>query len=271
MKFRIFLVCFLVAMSNLNAQSLNQYEYVIIPSEYSFLKSPNQYQLNDMTKFLFDQKGFKTLFDNEERSATWIKDPCKTLLANVENNSTIFSTKLTITLTDCYNKVVFTSAEGKSKIKDYKKGYQDALRKAFKSIESLEYTYEGGATSVRASEAEDDEIVVEEVDFGATSQVVNQQGKQNQLKDKMVEVTEVNDAALTIPDTEELLYAQANKLGFNLIDSSPKVVFRLLNSSKKDVYILQDKKGIFYKDDAQWFAAFYHNGTLIRKEIKVKW
>src|SRR5690606_16166126 len=44
---------------------------------------------------------------------------------------------LQVVLKDCNANEIYRSQEGKSKYKEYDKTYQDALRKAFKSIEAL--------------------------------------------------------------------------------------------------------------------------------------
>lgn len=49
--------------------------------------------------------------------------------------------KVTFTLSDCSNKVVFTSVEGISRQKEFKKAYQESVRNAFKSFSELNYSY----------------------------------------------------------------------------------------------------------------------------------
>src|SRR5690606_11813015 len=50
---------------------------------------------------------------------------------------TILGTKLQVVIKDCHDNEIYRSQEGKSKYKEYDKTYQDALRKAFSSIEAL--------------------------------------------------------------------------------------------------------------------------------------
>jgi len=74
-----------------------------------------------LTKFLFEKEGFKTIYDNLEKPADLSNNPCLGLTADVFNDSGMFTTKLTIELTNCKNQKVLVSKEGKSKEKDYKK------------------------------------------------------------------------------------------------------------------------------------------------------
>jgi hypothetical protein len=55
----------------------------------------------------------------------------------VEELKTILGTKLQIVIKDCNDNEIYRSQEGKSKYKEFDKTYQDALRKAFNSIEGL--------------------------------------------------------------------------------------------------------------------------------------
>lgn len=122
---------------------LNVYKYVIIPKKYSFLKGEDdKYKLNSLTKFLFTKKGFHTLFEGENYPKDLLGNQCLAVKADVLNNSSMLSTKLIIELKDCYGKVVYQTIQGKSKQKDYEKAYQDALRKTFASIESLNYKFD---------------------------------------------------------------------------------------------------------------------------------
>ena len=95
-------------------------------------------------------------------------------------NSNMFSTKLTIELSDCKNTVVMTSEEGKSRIKDFKKGHQDALRKAFQSIQTMDYKYNKNLarSSKREEPKTNKEIEVKETQ----NEVVKVEQKQKLMK-----------------------------------------------------------------------------------------
>ncbi|HET8803465.1 MAG TPA: hypothetical protein VFM72_02715 [Aequorivita sp.] len=113
--------------------NLSGYSYVIVPEQYGFLKGNDQYQMNSMTKFYLEKSGFNAYMANDAPNA----NRCDGLYANVEELRTILGTKVQIVLKDCYNSEIYRSEEGKSKYKEYDKSYQDALRKAFKSVEAL--------------------------------------------------------------------------------------------------------------------------------------
>ena len=141
----LFQLVFLFISPAILAQSdINSYKYVIVSNQFPFQKSANQYQINGLTKFLFKRAGFKVLNDNVQFPADLVTNRCLALNGIVKDNSGMFTTKVTIELRDCSNKVVFTSEEGKSSEKNYNKAYNEAIRAAFKSIEKLNYHYVEG-------------------------------------------------------------------------------------------------------------------------------
>jgi len=134
----LFLICF----SGYAQTELNPFKYIIVPKQYDFLKEENQYRVNSMTKYLFEQNGFKTLYQGDEYPADLNANPCLAATAIVLNESSAFTTKLIVSLKDCRDKEVFRTAEGKSKIKEFDKTYIDALKKSFVSIENLNHSFD---------------------------------------------------------------------------------------------------------------------------------
>jgi hypothetical protein len=120
------------------------------------LKSADKYQLNSLTKFLFDKAGFTTLFTDDTYPKELANNGCLALKVVVEDNSSMFSTKMKIKLLDCHNIVVYTTKESRSKEKEYKKAYHDALRKAFEEIYDLNYSYDGSLNN------ESNEVIIED-------------------------------------------------------------------------------------------------------------
>jgi len=119
-------ILFLVALLPLTLVA----QTVIVPNRYTFQKEDNQYQLNALTKFLLEKQGFKAYMESEV-PAELLQNPCDALKADVKNQSNMMTSKVQFILTDCANKTVFTSEIGKSREKEFKKSYQEALRNAF--------------------------------------------------------------------------------------------------------------------------------------------
>ena len=119
-KYSILLLLFV--MSFCYAQEINQYKYALIPSKFDFLKETDQYQLNSLTKFLMEKQGFVAFLDNDDNMPEEMMiSNCSKVFVEVTSNGNFMATKLTVVLKDCKGKVLFTSEQGKSKEKDFKK------------------------------------------------------------------------------------------------------------------------------------------------------
>ena len=146
-----------------NAQSsLNDYKYIIVPNKYDFLSEADKYQLNSLTKFLFNKYAFTAIMEDESSTKELLSEPCLALRTNLFNNSGLFKTKLVVELRNCRGEVVFSTREGETREKDYAKAFNFALRDAFKSFEGVDYAYqpkEEEVVSVNDTKASDQEKV----------------------------------------------------------------------------------------------------------------
>ncbi len=151
---RIFFLgaAFLFITNGYSQKKINDYKYVIVPASYGFLNKTDEYQLNSLSKFLFNKYGFKTFMRGEDFPEELKKNGCLGLTANVKKNSGLFMTKLSITLKDCNGSILFSSSEGTSREKEYKRAYHEALRKAFKGVEKLNYRYNGSKDNTSREE-----------------------------------------------------------------------------------------------------------------------
>jgi hypothetical protein len=275
MKNKILVLVILFIGLSLQAQSnLNQYKYVIVPKKFEFLKEANKYQMNDLTKFLFERQGFLTLMEGESYPDDLLKDRCLALNSNVIDDSSLFKTKLSLVLKDCNGGLVYTSSPGETREKDYSKAYQMALRNAFKSLETMDYKYEPVKNNSKQ------ESVVEKAVVAKTVTDVTQENvtlnDEKFIEKKTAEInknvtTEV--VALSIlkekeskTETSNVLYAQAIKNGYQLVDSSPKVVMILLETAKEDTYIIKGENAIVYKEDGFWYIS-KNDGLKLETEL----
>lgn len=241
--------------------SVNDYQYVIVPLKYDFQKSDNQYRLNTLTKFLLEKEGFKVFFEGEQPDALR-NSPCEVLKADVVNQSNVFTTKLIFQLKDCYGTVVVETEEGKSKIKEYEPSYHEAFRNTFEGITALEYAYVPGKKAVAGKEvagekeievpdtAQNQEEATEAVAIAATSEVVSQP---SDLKDLPV------------------LYAQAIDNGYQLVDTTPAVRFKVRKTSRENTYTIIGEDGLLYRqEDGSWMAEYYKDGKLVKEVFTIK-
>lgn len=257
---KIMYLLMLVSVSTFAQKSINNYKYIIVPKQFDFVKSPDKYQTSSLTKFLFNKHNFKAFLSDETLPNDVLKNPCLVLTAEVKDKSGMLSTKNVIELRDCNNRVVYTSVEGRSKLKEYKKAYHEAIRRAFKSIEGLNYKYTSNTVEVIKDTEKVEKITTPSKPKEKEIVAIQQQKKVSVVTPKQVEVKKAS----------KILYAQPKQNGYQLVNTKPAVVFELLNTNVKDVFIIKNKNGILYKNKSSWIAEYYENGNKITKKYEVK-
>lgn len=230
------------------SQNINNYKAVIIPLKYDFLKSENQYRLATLTKLNLQKAGFVAFYSNEDIPSEY-KDRCSLLTVDVKKESGFLMTKLAVVFNDCFGKLVYQSEMGKSKLKEYESAYSEALNDAFRSINALNYKYElNQSPSKQLTQVSPVESVNSSISSSAT--VVQDSPNSN----------------------AELLYAQATPTGYQLVDASPKVVFKLNKTSVPTLYtaIKDNRQGVLIQKENQWFFEYYENDKLFSELVRVK-
>lgn len=126
---------------NVSAQNgvFDDYKYIIIPTKFEIQDKENDFQLNTLVRQLFKQEGFDVYMDTELLPDEYQNDPCAGLRVQLDKRFNILQTYITINMYNCKNKVVFLS-EGSSREKDFRTGYHEAIRMAFRKVESANYT-----------------------------------------------------------------------------------------------------------------------------------
>jgi len=247
MRIKFLLIALLTSVIGFS-QSVNDYKAVIVPLKYEFLKTENQYRLSTMTKANLVKAGFKAFYGNEQLPAEFA-DRCDLLYADVKRDNGFLVTKLFVEFRDCYGKVVFTSQVGKSKEKEYESAYRESLEMAFVSINALQYKYNGKSANTVKTVTASVPATVQTVTAAATVSAL------------VADITDPN-----------LLYAQPTENGYQLIDKTPKVVMKLLKTSRPDSFIaIKDGiQGSLNAKDNQWFFEYYKNDQLVSEKVVVK-
>jgi len=261
----IILVLFLI-MSNIfvfgQEKKVNNYKFIVVPDQFDFLKQKDEYKTSSLTKFLLKKNGFTVVLNSEQYPKDLRDNPCSGLKAVVLDKSSMFKVKVIIELRDCSNKILYTSDEGVSKLKEFKKGFQEAIRNAHASMNDIAYD----PFLIETIGKDKKEIVtvnpvlveeVKEVKLEVELPVIN--------NIEAAQISPINNIALSTT-----LYAQPVEKGFQLINLKPQVVFVILNTSVKGVFLIKDKNGLLYKKGENWIAEFYDNGKLIEKKYQVK-
>ncbi|MFT3687361.1 MAG: hypothetical protein QM783_20975 [Phycisphaerales bacterium] len=246
MKRIILLFVLITTIGASSQQNVNDYQYVVVPAKFSIFKENNRFNLNTTTKLLLEKYGFKT-YMSTDLIPSEIGDNCQRLYADLVEDKGFMVTKIKIILKDCRENIVYESEFGKSREKDFSIAYNQAFREAAKSFDGLNYKYSG--KSVAAA---------------STTQPVN---AVHALEDKP------GEALVVVPaSSEEFYFAQPTSTGYQIVDTTPKVIMRLFKTSQKDVFIAEkgNSKGVVILKNGQWFFESYENSKLISEALKLK-
>lgn len=245
---KIFFVLLMVTTSIFSQKQVNKYKYVIVPNKFDFVKEKDKYQTSSLTKFLFNKYGFNTFLADENLPVDLVNNKCLALFGTVKNNSSLFTTKTIVELRNCSGKIIYSSKEGKSKEKDYKKAYHEAIRNSFESIKKIKYKYQPVVgTSIKKE--------IKNINKAVKLKVISDRKKITKNKKDSNVIS---------------LYAQPTVNGFQLVNTKPEVVFQILKTSVEDVFILKNKKGILYKDNNIWVVEFYSKGIKFIEKYQIK-
>ena len=229
-----YLVLFLLSSFVGIAQNLNEYKYAILPSKFAFSKEENAHNLNTLSKMYLQKYGFETYFHNEAAPDEFILSYCNKIFVDVTENSSIFITKLKITIKDCKGTILATSEQGTSKEKEYRVAYNEALRMAFDNFSILKtHQYQTSQKSL-----------------GMIGEPLQKAIAQGQIVDKKYNVI-------------------ATETGYNLIAvASDYKLFQLFKTTSNDIYLAKRDfiSGVLLKRDSSWFFEYYE-GTVLKSEM----
>jgi hypothetical protein len=279
MKNVIFAICLIIgSLTFSKAQtSLNNYKYIIVPKQFDFQNSQNQYRLNTLTSFLFKEYGFKTIYEGDELPSDLKLDYCLALNSNIESKGA-FITKTKLTLKDCNGKTLFTSKEATTKEKNIEKAYSKTIREAFKSLESVHYSYTPKVkTTTKVKETEVNIIKSKEIEkLKAELKELKEEKEVTHVKNvetkKAIEIREapLPEAPKQVIKTAYLIAKDVTN-GYELISSDTKSVkYVIQKTAMQDIYTIKNQNGIIYKKDEKWILEYSENGKSISKTLNIK-
>lgn len=250
-----FLLLFLFASFLCFSQSVNDFKAVIVPIKFEFAKGVNPYRLSTQTKANLIKAGFEAYYENDQLPAE-LSSRCDLLYADVKRDNAFLVTKLFVEFKDCYGKVVYTSETGRSKEKDFETAYRESLDLAFVSVNNLHYKYNGKTGVVSSAVAP--AVTVAAVSSAPAASVTSTSS-----------AVSAPTANLSDPN---LLYAQPTETGYQLIDKTPKVVMKLMKTSRPDSFIaIKDGvQGTLNAKDNEWFFEYYKDDKLVSEKVSVK-
>ncbi|WP_298530494.1 hypothetical protein [uncultured Algibacter sp.] len=291
--FSSLITCILIS-SVFAQKSINNYKYVIVPNKYDFLKENDQYQLNSLTQFLFEKYGFEAIMEGTDYPEDLNFNRCLALDSDVIKDSSMFTTKLKVVLKDCNGKLVYESVLGISREKEFKIAYNKALREAFKSFETVNYSYRPddgviglGATAVVKSESEEIKQLKQQIqELESEKEVGASKVSENSSNASLAVPAVVATTAVVAKETpkpvnetveenskkvlDSVLYAQKIENGYQLVDSSPKVVYKVKKTNLENVFLVEGKSAVVFKIGDDWVVEYYENNVLKQKTLNIK-
>ena len=237
--------CYSTAQKN-----INNYKYIIVPRIYDFSSSEDQYQLNSLTKFLFNKYGYEAYFMDEDFPKDLRNDRCLALTSVVSKaKGGLLKTKLVIALKDCFGNIVMTSQIGESRLKAFEKSYNQALRAAFETFQTINYKY------------------VPEETTKETAEQASKQSMANEMANVAISTESVETEQEILKSlATDIYYAQAIENGFQLVNSEPKIVMILWATAAKNVFLVKDKSAVVFKEDGLWYYS-ENDGKLGEKQL----
>lgn len=257
-KFLLLLAVLATGLLTAQNEVINNYKYVIVPRKFDFFKEADRFKLNTLTKMAFEHYGFKAYFDDEQLPAEVAMNRCNALYGNLDNASGMLSTTIYVVLKDCNGKEVFRSEKGKSKIKELQKAYYEATRAAINSLIDIKYNYVGDAAAAQY----------------LASQGVILPAAQSPAVTTNTAVTTLVQPEVKPQQTvnENTLFAQPIANGYQLVDSTPKVVLKMYRTSQPDSYSAngEGKSGVVFKKGNDWFFEYYVDDKLVSEKLSIK-
>ncbi|GGB03237.1 hypothetical protein [Puia dinghuensis] len=244
MKTCVLFIFTLLSLAGQSQNNINAYKYVLVPRRFDFFKAEDEYGLNSETKSLLEQKGFTVFWSNGDLPPAVVANRCAALLAEVDERKAFFTTNLTIMLKDCFGNIIFKSKEGKSREKEFNVAYDQALRYAFASLNSVPYKYDSTLSP----------------------------------QPQQLTATPANSSPAPASDKPAVaqisgtLYAQVIPNGYQLIDTTPKKVLTLLKTSMQDYFLAEADafNGVVFKKNGEWLLEYYKDDKLVSQKLEIK-
>ena len=234
------IVIFFIFKTSLAAQTdLNQYKYVSVPDRFDFMKTNDQYQISSLTQFLLNKKGFNVLESIENYPSDLASNSCLLLDMNIEKIKGFLKTKLEVQFINCKKEVVFRSAIGISKEKDFKMAYHQALRAAFDSIEGLNYNYEASAT----------------IDISAPIETSTAVLPKPSAQTPSAPVVAASVDPVDSPELPKTLIV-STAYGYDITDANGRVLYSIHPTMEEGIFIIDKLPGIAYKRGKRWVREY---------------
>lgn len=214
-------------------QKVSDYKYIFIPEKFESFKK-DSYGLETFLAKALTGKKYVVLPANRDQWPSEAKDnSCNILNANVLDDSGLFTNKVILQLSDC-NKKTILEAKGRSNIKEFEKGYPDALTQALMNV-----------------------TISNPVDILPAQTSDTASSTQNTASDTPAATTAVSTASNFSNGKLDLQKVQIDNTQFILAKSGSSVPFAIFKAtSKKDVFMVK-------LDNGATTIGYFENGNIV--------
>ncbi|KIX21376.1 hypothetical protein SY27_06565 [Flavobacterium sp. 316] len=235
-------------------EAQEKYKYVIVPSQFSFFKEADKYNLNSLTKSFFETEGFIVFYDTDIPDHL-LNDRCEMLYADVLENNKLFTTNLNVNIKDCANKIIAESVIGTSRDKDFQRAYTIALRNALTSLRGkLNFANTYVKSQNKTQEIKEAKNIIKSEKYNNSDLIVDNQTIKNDKKEFDEKLTAIETAS-----------------GYKLLNSKGLEIMVLGNTSVDNVFFAyRDRvQGILIRKINDWYFDYYEKGVLVSKKIDI--
>lgn len=258
---------FLILVScifKINAQfSINDYKYVIVEKQFHFQNEPNEYDLNELTRFLLKKHGFRPILESDIFPVDLKSNYCLALQCEVSAKG-FLKTTVTVALKDCNNNIVF-QAEGTTREKDFNKVYSYGIREAFENFKTLNYNYipkKNTTTSITTTDevkpVKENSVEVEKLN-AEIEELKKAKEKVDENASKKIEEVKptIEDNSEKIKTNSTYFEAVNTDNGYDLVNAeNKKVIYVLTKTGMDNVFTVKGNNGIVYKKDGKWILEY---------------
>jgi hypothetical protein len=227
------ILTFMLAVTAVFGQKVSDYKYISIPQTFKDFEKES-YGLDDSLAKALKSKGYTVVQEGKSQWPSEIeKSSCSFATGNILNKSSFLRNKVELEFKDCNGKVLFSS-KGSSNIKEYKEGYQDALKLSLVSLPASNPV----ATLQVIKESPKENVVTKSEESSSAPVTENKSGKYTNGK--------VNLQKIQV-DTNQFILADGGS-------SVPFAVFK--TTSKRDVFRVK-------LSDGTYTIGYYENGNIV--------
>lgn len=252
---KVVTIILVFCISNCFAQSINDYQYLVIPSLFGFQKTNNQFGTQSLVEAYFREKGFAVIKESEGLPTELNNNKCRAMYVSMTEKSSMFSTKIIVFVKDCNGKILAESKVGTSNEKQYDLVYKQAVRTALITFPDFNYSYQ--AKSLTEIQPAPEKIV-------PYKELTEFKRKPSVDAEKKYEISPIENSNYQV---ERL----AN--GFLIIDKTTNMVFaKFFRTTNPDIFIVKqgDVSGIATSKNEKIFVEVIENNILKTQVLNIK-